>query len=181
MCLLIGTWLILHRRNSGVQCAISRFLTPISGELLRWGLIFSCDSQWSAQPTPLRLLQNNAISGTIPATIGRLGMLKTLDMSDNHLTGSIPSSVGDLKNLNYLKLNNNSLSGAFCKNFQNITLMSCHCRMKMSCRCRMKMSCRCRMKKSWRCRMKTTCRCRMKTTCCRRMKERGELEAGELE
>jgi hypothetical protein len=49
-----------------------------------------------------RLLQNNAISGTIPATIGRLGMLKTLDMSDNHLTGSIPSSVGDLKNLNYL-------------------------------------------------------------------------------
>ena len=49
-----------------------------------------------------RLLQNNAISGTIPSTIGRLGMLQTLDMSDNHLTGSIPTSLGDLKNLNYL-------------------------------------------------------------------------------
>ena len=49
-----------------------------------------------------RLLQNNAISGTIPSTIGRLGMLQTLDMSDNHLTGSIPTSLGDLKNLNYV-------------------------------------------------------------------------------
>jgi len=57
------------------------------------------------------LLQNNAISGPIPGTIGKLGMLKTLDMSDNQLTGSIPSSLGNLKNLNYLKLNNNSLSG----------------------------------------------------------------------
>lgn len=49
-----------------------------------------------------RLLQNNVISGPIPSTIGRLGMLKTLDMSDNQLTGTIPSSLGKLKNLNYL-------------------------------------------------------------------------------
>jgi hypothetical protein len=49
-----------------------------------------------------RLLQNNGISGPIPGTIGRLGMLKTLDMSDNQLTGNIPSSLGNLKNLNYL-------------------------------------------------------------------------------
>jgi Leucine-rich repeat (LRR) protein len=49
-----------------------------------------------------RLLQNNAISGSIPGTIGRLGMLKTLDMSDNQLTGSIPNSIGNLKNLDYL-------------------------------------------------------------------------------
>jgi Leucine-rich repeat (LRR) protein len=49
-----------------------------------------------------RLLQNNVISGPIPSTIGRLGMLKTLDMSDNQLTGSIPGSLGNLKNLNFL-------------------------------------------------------------------------------
>lgn len=49
-----------------------------------------------------RLLQNNAISGLIPADIGKLEKLQTLDLSNNQFSGSIPSSLGDLKNLNYL-------------------------------------------------------------------------------
>jgi Leucine-rich repeat (LRR) protein len=49
-----------------------------------------------------RLLQNNAISGLIPATIGKLEKLLTLDLSNNAFSGEIPSSLGDLKNLNYL-------------------------------------------------------------------------------
>lgn len=49
-----------------------------------------------------RLLQNNAISGSIPAAIGKLSKLQTLDLSDNKLDGEIPDSLGDLRSLNYL-------------------------------------------------------------------------------
>jgi len=48
------------------------------------------------------LLQNNAISGKIPAAIGNLEKLQTLDLSNNAFSGEIPSSLGGLKNLNYL-------------------------------------------------------------------------------
>ncbi|KAH9627208.1 hypothetical protein KSS87_020754 [Heliosperma pusillum] len=59
----------------------------------------------------VRLLQNNAMSGSIPTEIGKLEMLQTLDLSNNKFIGEIPSSLGGLKNLNYLRLNNNSLTG----------------------------------------------------------------------
>jgi len=49
-----------------------------------------------------RLLQNNAISGSIPAELGKLDKLQALDLSNNHFNGFIPSSLGKLKNLNYL-------------------------------------------------------------------------------
>lgn len=49
-----------------------------------------------------RLLQNNAISGPIPPSIGKLEKLQTLDLSNNTLTGVIPDSLGNLKILNYL-------------------------------------------------------------------------------
>ncbi|RVX04386.1 Protein NSP-interacting kinase 3 [Vitis vinifera] len=58
-----------------------------------------------------RLLQNNAISGPIPDSIGKLEKLETLDLSHNKFDGGIPSSLGGLKKLNYLRLNNNSLTG----------------------------------------------------------------------
>ena len=49
-----------------------------------------------------RLLQNNAISGPIPDSIGKLEKLETLDLSHNKFDGGIPSSLGGLKKLNYL-------------------------------------------------------------------------------
>ncbi|KAG1366246.1 Protein NSP-INTERACTING KINASE 3 [Cocos nucifera] len=64
-----------------------------------------------------RLLQNNAISGPIPADIGKLEKLQTLDLSNNQFNGGIPSSLGDLKNLNYLDLSYNNLSGSLPKIF----------------------------------------------------------------
>ncbi|KAK6160208.1 hypothetical protein DH2020_003589 [Rehmannia glutinosa] len=72
------------------------------------------------------LLQNNEITGPIPAVIGKLEKLQTLDLSNNKLTGEIPSSLGDLKNLNYLRLNNNSLTGSIpdsLSNVQGLTLV----------------------------------------------------------
>jgi len=53
-----------------------------------------------------RLLQNNAISGPIPAAIGKLEKLLTLDLSNNTFSGEMPTSLGNLKNLNYLWVSN---------------------------------------------------------------------------
>jgi Leucine-rich repeat (LRR) protein len=47
-------------------------------------------------------MQNNNITGPIPAEIGKLTKLKTLDLSSNHLYGGIPTSVGHLESLQYL-------------------------------------------------------------------------------
>ncbi|KAF6147484.1 hypothetical protein GIB67_021310 [Kingdonia uniflora] len=66
------------------------------------------------------LLQNNAIFGPIPANMGKLQKLQTLDLSNNKFSGGIPSSLGSLNNLNYLRLNNNSLSGPFPDSLANI-------------------------------------------------------------
>ena len=48
------------------------------------------------------LLQNNAITGPIPAEIGNLASLKTFDLSGNRFYGEIPPSVGHLQSLQYL-------------------------------------------------------------------------------
>jgi hypothetical protein len=68
-----------------------------------------------------RLLQNNNINGLIPAEIGKLTKLKTLDLSSNHFSGEIPSSAGHLESLQYLRLNNNTLSGAFPSSSANLS------------------------------------------------------------
>nr|GMD97961.1 protein NSP-INTERACTING KINASE 3-like isoform X2 [Ipomoea batatas]GMD98824.1 protein NSP-INTERACTING KINASE 3-like isoform X2 [Ipomoea batatas] len=61
---------------------------------------------------PYNVLENwDVNSGHIPAEIGKLERLQTLDLSNNKFNGDIPSTLGDLRNLNYLRLNNNSLSG----------------------------------------------------------------------
>ncbi|KAF6157260.1 hypothetical protein GIB67_041721 [Kingdonia uniflora] len=62
-----------------------------------------------------RLLQNNALFGPIPANMGKLQKLQTLDLSNNKFSGGIPSSLGSLNNLNYLDLSYNYLSGSLPK------------------------------------------------------------------
>ena len=49
--------------------------------------------------------------GEIPAELGNLATLESLDLSKNQLSGEIPSELGDLDNLTSLNLEENQLSG----------------------------------------------------------------------
>ena len=56
-------------------------------------------------------MQNNLLTGHIPATITRLTNLLLLYLDTNTLSGSIPPGLGKLTKLQYLRLSGNRLSG----------------------------------------------------------------------
>ena len=58
------------------------------------------------------LLDNNQLTGSIPAELGGLANLQLLWLQDNQLMGSIPAELGDLANLQNLYLNRNQLTGS---------------------------------------------------------------------
>jgi len=60
----------------------------------------------------LLALDNNHLTGAIPAQLGALTSLGTLDLGFNQLSGSIPPQLGNLPGLGYLGLNDNQLTGS---------------------------------------------------------------------
>ena len=66
-------------------------------------------------------LVNNNLVGTIPASIGNLTSLVTLQLSRNQLTGTIPDSIGNLMNLQGLDLSKNQLTGTIPGSIGNLT------------------------------------------------------------
>ena len=54
---------------------------------------------------------NNALTGGIPAELGNLVDLRSLNLGSNALTGSIPTELGNLVNIERLQVGNNSLTG----------------------------------------------------------------------
>lgn len=60
------------------------------------------------------------IEGEIPAFIGDLPLLQSLDLSDNSFTGPIPSGFGNLKLMNSLNMANNQLSGELPADFEDV-------------------------------------------------------------
>ena len=57
------------------------------------------------------ILDNNQLTGGIPAELGSLTKLDWLYLSGNQLSGEVPSSLGSLANLQWLHLDGNQLSG----------------------------------------------------------------------
>ena len=66
-------------------------------------------------------LENNRLSGQIPAELGNLANLERLVLSDNQLTGTIPKELGNLTNLERLVLSDNQLTGTIPKELSNLT------------------------------------------------------------
>ena len=56
-------------------------------------------------------LDENALTGPIPAALGSLSNLEELDLGQNALTGPIPAALGSLSNLESLDLSVNQLTG----------------------------------------------------------------------
>ena len=56
-------------------------------------------------------LQTNGLAGTLPAALGELTNLKTLDLWRNRLTGPIPAELSNLANLEVLNIAYNQLTG----------------------------------------------------------------------
>ena len=65
--------------------------------------------------TPQRVsalaLTSSSLDGIIPAGLGRLHGLMSLDLSRNSLTGSIPAALGNIPELTTLRLSGNAFSG----------------------------------------------------------------------
>ncbi len=66
---------------------------------------------------------DNQLEGGIPAELGSLGNLESLDLGRNRLTGEIPTELGNLGNLELLFLDNNGLTGEIPGELGNLNLM----------------------------------------------------------
>ena len=61
-------------------------------------------------------LRGNLLSGEIPAEIGNLADLVSLDLYDNQLSGEIPPELGNLADLVWVSLGRNQLTARFPSN-----------------------------------------------------------------
>ncbi|VAI55542.1 unnamed protein product [Triticum turgidum subsp. durum] len=69
-------------------------------------------------------LSDNKLTGEIPAEIGQLKSLLSLNLSFNALTGQIPISVCNLTNLHVLDFSSNNLIGAIPAALNNLHFLS---------------------------------------------------------
>ena len=106
----------LYNATDGANWKRSNFWNS-QRELQHWqGVLADADGR----VTTLELHDNN-LSGTLPAELGNLTALQSLNLSANSLTGALPAEVGNLVNLQRLVLiNNPDLSGPLPQELTNL-------------------------------------------------------------
>jgi hypothetical protein len=81
----------------------------------------TCDA---AATTVLQLsLSNNGLAGSLPAALGNLAGLQSLEAESNSLTGALPRELGRLANLRTLRLGLNQLSGPLPSELAGLALL----------------------------------------------------------
>jgi len=68
-------------------------------------------------------IQNNRLSGPLPANIGVLSLLEGIFLQENKFTGPIPNSISNLTRLSYLIFGGNLLTGTIPLGIANLKLM----------------------------------------------------------
>ncbi|KAJ0691567.1 putative leucine-rich repeat-containing, plant-type, leucine-rich repeat domain superfamily [Helianthus annuus] len=69
-------------------------------------------------------LRECAFTGALPASIGNMAQLTVLSLSINKFTGSLPSSIGNLTQLRELHLRANGMIGQIPSSFTNLTQLT---------------------------------------------------------
>jgi len=75
-------------------------------------------------PPPPSSLIGAGLSGSLPASLGNLSSLTSVDLEQNFLTGALPSSVGSLAALRSLNLVSNALSGTLPAQFASLAALT---------------------------------------------------------
>jgi hypothetical protein len=66
------------------------------------------------------VLDHNFLTGTIPASLGKLRELREISVGHNQFSGHIPQSIGNISNLKQLDFSSNNLSGEIPISFDNL-------------------------------------------------------------
>ena len=69
-------------------------------------------------------LEETGLNGEIPASLGNLSALQSLNLRSNQLTGEIPRQLGSLENLETLSLAGNRLTGEIPEELGNLEMLS---------------------------------------------------------
>ncbi|KAJ3250107.1 hypothetical protein HDU77_007087 [Chytriomyces hyalinus] len=79
-------------------------------------VFLQCDADGNVVSITVR----TSLMGELPASLGDLTHLTSLDLSRNHFSGSIPASYGNLKALKKLDLSNNRLTNTLPRELENL-------------------------------------------------------------
>ena len=91
--------------NTGWVAGVAATRVPTATELGGWHGV----TVTNGRVTEVDLDDNN-LSGSLPAALGNLAELTTLSLSSNLLTGTVPGELGKLRKLQTLRVNGNKLT-----------------------------------------------------------------------
>ena len=119
----LGEWYGVSTDASGrvVSIDLSGYYDSDAQQTVRHGLTGEIPAELGGLPSLDTLdLSYNQLSGNIPAELGGLASLERLSLWGNQLSGNIPAELGGLANLKTLSLFSNALTGAIPPELGNL-------------------------------------------------------------